>query len=32
VAVYVEGEVRVLLTELIERGSDHERCAYELQP
>jgi hypothetical protein len=31
VAVYVDGEVKVQLTELIERGSDHERCAYVLQ-
>ena len=30
VEVYVEGDVKVRLTEMIERGSDHERCAYEL--
>jgi hypothetical protein len=30
VEVYVEGEVKVRLTELLERGSDHERCAYEM--
>jgi hypothetical protein len=30
VDVYVEGEVKVRLTELLERGSDHERCAYEM--
>jgi hypothetical protein len=30
VEVYVEGHVRVRLTELIDRGSDHERCAYEM--
>jgi cyclic-di-GMP-binding protein len=30
VEVYVEGHVKVRLTELIERGSDHERCTYEL--
>jgi cyclic-di-GMP-binding protein len=30
VEVYVEGDVKVRLTEIIERGSDHERCAYEL--
>jgi hypothetical protein len=30
VEVYVEGDVKVRLTEIIERGSDHERCGYEL--
>jgi hypothetical protein len=30
VEVYVEGHVRVRLTELIDRGSDHERCGYEM--
>ena len=30
VEVYVEGDVRVWLTELTDRGSDHERCSYEL--
>jgi len=30
VEVYVEGHLRVRLTELIDRGSDHERCAYEM--
>jgi hypothetical protein len=30
VAVYVESELNVQLTELIERGSDHERCAYQM--
>jgi hypothetical protein len=30
VEVYVEGHVKVRLTEMIERGTDHERCAYEL--
>jgi hypothetical protein len=30
VEVYVEGDVKVRLTELIDRGADHERCAYEL--
>jgi hypothetical protein len=30
VEVYFEGHVRVQLTELIDRGSDHERCAYEM--
>ncbi len=28
--VYVEGHVRVRLTEIIDRGSDYERCAYEI--
>jgi len=30
VEVYVEGHVRVRLTEVIDRGSDYERCAYEI--
>ncbi len=30
VEVYVEGPVRVRLTELIDRGSDYERVAYEM--
>jgi hypothetical protein len=30
VEVYVEGQVRVRLTEIIDRGSDYERCAYEI--
>jgi hypothetical protein len=30
IEVYVEGDVRVRLTELTDRGSDHERCSYEL--
>jgi len=30
VAVHVESELNVQLTELIERGSDHERCAYQM--
>jgi hypothetical protein len=30
VEVYADGDVKVRLTEMIERGSDHERCAYEL--
>jgi len=30
VEVYVDGDIRVRLTELIDRGSDHERCAYEM--
>ena len=30
VEVFVEGHVRVRLTEIIDRGSDYERCAYEL--
>jgi len=30
VEVYVEGHVKVRLTEIIERGSDCERCGYEM--
>ena len=30
VEVYVEGHVRVRLTEIIDRGSDYERCGYEI--
>ena len=30
VEVYVEGHLRVRLTEVIDRGSDHERCGYEM--
>jgi hypothetical protein len=30
IEVYVEGHVRVRLTELIDRGSDYERVAYEM--
>ena len=30
VEVYVEGHVKVRLTEMIERGSDYERVAYEM--
>ena len=30
VEVYVEGHVRVRLTEIVDRGSDHERVAYEM--
>jgi hypothetical protein len=30
VEVYVEGHVRVRLTEIVDRGSDYERCAYEM--
>jgi cyclic-di-GMP-binding protein len=30
VEVYVEGHLRVRLTEIIDRGSDYERCAYEM--
>ena len=30
VEVYVEGHVRVRLTEVLDRGSDYERCAYEM--
>ena len=32
VEVYVEGHVRVRLIELLDRGSDYERCAYEIVP
>jgi hypothetical protein len=32
VEVYVDSAVRVRLTELIERGSDFERVAYEILP
>ena len=32
IEVYVDGHVRVRLTELIDRGSDYERCAYEMVP
>ena len=32
VEVYVEGHVRVRLTEILDRGSDYERCAYEIVP
>ena len=34
IEVYVEGQgaVRVRLTEVIERGSDYERIAYEVVP
>jgi hypothetical protein len=31
IEVYVEGHVKVRLTELLERGSDFERVAYEMQ-
>ena len=30
VEVFVEGHVKVRLTEMIERGSDYERVAYEM--
>jgi hypothetical protein len=30
IEVYADGDVKVRLTEMIERGSDHERCAYEM--
>ncbi len=30
VEVYVEGHVKVRLTEIIDRGSDYERCGYEI--
>jgi hypothetical protein len=30
VEVYVEGQVKVRLTEIIDRGSDYERCGYEI--
>ena len=30
VEVYVEGHVRVRLNEMVDRGSDYERCSYEL--
>ena len=30
IEVYVEGHVKVRLTEIIERGSDYERVAYEM--
>jgi hypothetical protein len=30
IEVYVEGHVRVRLTEMVDRGSDYERCAYEM--
>ena len=30
VEVYVESSVRVRLTEIIDRGSDYERCGYEM--
>ena len=30
VEVYFEGDIRVQLTEILERGSDHERCAYAM--
>ncbi len=30
VEVYVEGHVKVRLTEVLDRGSDYERCAYEM--
>jgi len=30
VEVYVEGHVRVRLAEIIDRGTDYERCAYEM--
>jgi hypothetical protein len=30
VEVYVEDHLKVRLTELIDRGSDYERCAYEV--
>ena len=32
VEVYVEGHVRVRLIEILDRGSDYERCAYEIVP
>ncbi|HUK03885.1 MAG TPA: hypothetical protein VLV90_02235 [Burkholderiales bacterium] len=28
--VFVDREIKVRLTEMLERGADHERCAYEL--
>jgi hypothetical protein len=28
--VYVEGHIRVKLTEVIDRGNDYERCSYEM--
>jgi len=30
IEVYVENHVRVLLTEVIDRGNDYERCSYEM--
>ena len=30
VEVYVEGHVKVRLTEIIDRGTDYERCGYEM--
>ena len=30
IEVYVEGHVRVRLTEIIDRGTDYERCGYEM--
>ena len=30
IEVYVEGHVRVRLTEIIDRGNDYERVAYEM--
>jgi len=30
VEVYVEGHIKVRLTEVIDRGSDYERCGYEM--
>ena len=30
VEVYVEGHVRVRLTEILDRGTDYERCSYEM--
>ncbi len=30
VEAYVEGHVKVRLTEIIDRGADYERCAYEM--
>ena len=32
IEVYVEGHVRVRLTEMLDRGSDYERVAYEMRP
>ena len=30
IEVYVDGHVKVRLTEMIDRGSDYERVAYEI--
>ncbi len=32
IEVYVEAHLRVRLTEMIDRGADYERCAYEMVP